>query len=163
MALDLESIKDRFETAALATKVVIDATKGIEELIRSFFFDDLSKATSSRDTDYHLFLMKPMDSIRSEEDRKQGYEDYTMEFFIFEQEGDKDADERVVSWNRSKKLARQFIKDLQKSQPTGDSQDIQLKGDLNFVNGVHKAHSDQLIGVQVTGILRVFTGECDTR
>ncbi len=163
MALDLESIKTRFETTALATKVVIDAAQGIEEMIRSFFFDDLSKATTNRDTDYHLFLMKPMNSIRSEEDRRQGYEDYSMEFFIFEQEGDKDADDRVVSWNRSKKLARKFVKDLQQSHAAGDQQDIQLKGDLNFDNGVHKVHTDQLIGVLVTGVLRVFTGECDIR
>lgn len=162
MALDLEELELRFETSALNTKVVIDAAKGIEEEIRTFVLDDISEV-DKHDTDYHLFLMKPMDSLRSEEDRKQGYEDFAMEFFIFEKEEDKTAKERTVSWNRSKKLSREFIKQLEKSQPALQPQDIQLKGDLLFENGHHKEHADQLIGVKVTGTLRVFTAECDTR
>jgi len=159
-ALDFEALKDRKIATALATSVDYKpATEEAETLkICSAFVDDISEVDKNPDTDYPLYLEKPPDS--SQPLAHDPHEVFTVVFFIFFVEDGADATERMKLWNKARALGKQFLEDLQKSAPTGDAQDIRITGPIDMINGIHKVHSDQLIGTQFTVPLRVFTGEC---
>lgn len=157
-ALNSETLKDRFKSVSLATTITF---KGVVVQVKSFFCDDLSQVNKSRGTDYPLFLMKPMDSRKP--DKHAPYEIYKFDYFIFELEGQKDADERMTSWAKMKGLSEQFLADLENSTPDPDTnpQDIHILGEVVYENGHHMEHADRLIGVRTTGEIRVYDGKCN--
>jgi len=138
--MKLVALKDAYKVEALE--------KGLAA-VKTFFFDDPSQMNEP-DQQMRTMLLKPMDSVR-QADPDRDYIHYSIDYFLFDLEGDTKGEEWAVIWES----IQDDVIAINKGIVDNNADIVEIVGDISFTLG-HDFHNANLLGVRSQYILRVF-------